>query len=128
MSRIRFTIRKGSDVQITSWQDEVVRSGTVHTAVAAITKLREEHGPDAAIGIEREGDSRIPTPMPLFRYQVFVKDGMMPVTDEDGTAARKLTNATVTSRPFYEHEREKVLSEIRERFPDAQITEVKVDG
>lgn len=121
MNKFRFHIA-GHDP--TPWEIEHVRSGAgVHTAVQKITELRRLY-PDAAITIEREGEEKTQK-SPMFRYDIYVKDGLMPVQDDDGIHLRQV-KGRIQTRPFYEREREMVLTEIRERFPDAQLQEVKV--
>ena len=110
----------------TAWEPEHVRSGTqhVHSAVARVTELRRLY-PNAAIRIEREGEDRARRILPTFRFEVYVREGEITVSDDEGKHTRKLHDATILSRPFYESEREAVLGELKAQFPDAQITEVQ---
>ena len=123
---IRFAITQlGAEPFFTDWVEEPVKHGTgPQTAVVAMTELRQRY-PDAAIRIERT--TVIPKPeRQLFRYDVFVRDGYQAVIDKGGERAVHIVNTTVHSRPFQEPERESVVAELREKFPDAKLTEVRL--
>lgn len=109
----------------TSWESETTQHG--HSAIAAIraNQLRTRY-PDAALIIERKNNDRTPNPMELYRYQIFVRQGSIQVKDDFGEHTRVVKDSTLLSRPFYEYQRETVLAEIKERFPDAILTEVKI--
>ena len=121
MVRFAVTNAQGQQLELTDWLDEISPA----VATSAVMSLRRHHGNDARIAVERQGIPEFGTP-PTFRYDIFVKEGKMPVIDEDGTAIRTVLNTTLQSRPFQAAEREKVLAAIREQFPDAVLTEVKV--
>lgn len=123
---IRFHVEQsGQESTVTEWCDEPVTHGAgPQTAVVEMTKLRQLY-PDAAIRIERA--TIIPkTSQQMFRYDVFVRDGFQEVIDSDGRRVVHLVNTTIHSRPFQEAERESVVAELREKFPDAKLTEVKL--
>lgn len=124
---IRFKIVQPDQEPIFSeWKDEPFKHGpqNVPTATALIGELRQQY-PDAAISIERTTVIPIP-PWQMFRYDIFVRDGQQTVIDRDGERSVHLINATIQSRPFQEAEREAVIAEIRKKFPDAKLTEVKL--
>lgn len=108
MSRVRFHI---AGAPSTEWEEEQIMSGLkgVPTAVARVTELRRLY-PDAAISVEREGDSRKPNRIPMWRYKIKVKDDVH------------------YSRPLVESEKDKALTEIREMFPKAEISEEQING
>ena len=129
MSRFRLRLLHGTDaVEFTDWEDEHLthRQQGGLTAAGRVQELRRKY-PDAAISIEREGRTPIPTPE-LFRFNVHVRSGKVLVIDEDGTHERNLTNAHLQSRPFQASERESVIAGIRAQFPDANISEVRIKG
>lgn len=102
---IRFRIAD----ECSEWEPELVRtraSGEVPTAVRRITELRRRN-PEAAIAIERRGDSRSPNPSPYVRFRI-----------KNGEELRY-------SRMVHLDEKEEILEQIRESFPKAEITEVK---
>jgi hypothetical protein len=110
--------------QPTEWAEEVIRHGVGElTAVKIMSQLRADH-PNAAIRIERRGDVKIQKPK-LFRYKIFVKSGTAQVTpnSENPSGVIELKNAMLQSRSFQEFEREQVLAELKEKFPDATLTE-----
>jgi hypothetical protein len=122
---IRFKVQQGDSATLTPWIEEVVKHGAgPQTAVVEVGKLRQQY-PDAAISIERA--TVIPKPeRQMFRYDIFVRDGFIKVIDEDGEHIVHVANTTVQSRPFQEAEREAVITELKEKFPDAQLTEVRL--
>ena len=105
MNRFRFYI---TDHGYTDWEMEHVKCGTgaPHSAPARLTELRREY-PEAAISIEREGDSRKPNVLNKFRYQIKTNDEIR------------------YSRLINEDERNERLREIQGMFPKAEITEVR---
>lgn len=122
MPQIRFHI----DGQPPSeWLEETIlnRQQGQPTAVVAMGELRGKF-PSAAIRIERRGDIHTPNPVPLFRYNITVREGRIQVKDNDGVHSRKLKDSLLQSRPFHAGERDKVLAEIKAQFPDAVLTEV----
>ncbi len=125
MSQIRFHITQGDgDITTTDWEEELIRVGIDQTAVMLVSRLRTQY-PEAAIAIERRGDVRIPRQEKMFRYKIFVKKGVAQVTPnpENPMGIIELKNTTLQSRSFQESEREKVLADIKERFPKAVLTE-----
>lgn len=113
----------------TPWGPEYVRNratGQVPTAVQRITELRKLH-PDAAIAIERRGDSRPEKPA-MFRFSIYVRSGSMPVNDPNGVngiSMAQLEKQTLFSRPFTEAERDSVRKQIYDQFPNAQLIEMR---
>lgn len=122
---IRFHVQQGEETVTTEWVEESVKHGNgPKTAVTEVEKLRQLY-PDAAISIERA--TVIPkSSRQMFRYDVFVRDGFQKVIDNDGERMVHIVNTTVHSRPFQEAERESVIAQLREKFPDAKLTEVKL--
>lgn len=108
---IRFKILTGDDVTLTPWEDELVRVGTgVHTAVARITELRQQHGKDARISIERttsleERDRR------QVRFKIAMAD-----------------NETRYSATFLIAEQETRLAAMQEKFPSAEVIAEVIGG
>lgn len=108
---IRFKIINGdNDPVFTEWAEELLRSGVAHTAVEQMTELRKIHGRTAAISIERT--TIIPEPD---RTQVRFK------IDEGEDKVRY-------SIPFPMAEKEQRLVEMKEKYPDATITEDLING
>jgi len=123
---IRFHIEKGSESITTPWIEEPVKAGTAgHTAVAEMIKLREQHGPEAKIRIERTTPLKDPHRQ-RFRYNIFVPEAWMKVIDAKGEHSVHIVNTTLQSRPFQEAEREKILTELNEKFPQGKLTEVRL--
>jgi len=121
LSQIRFHV---VGVKSTEWVGESIRHGVGElTAVKIMNQLRADH-PDGAIRIERRGDVKIQKPK-LFRYKIFVKSGTAQVTPnpENPSGVIELKNAMLQSRSFQESERDQVLAELKEKFPDAVLTE-----
>lgn len=116
--------------EFTPWEPEIVRSramGQTPTAVQRITELRRKH-PEAAIAIERRGDSR-PEKPPMSRFSIYVRSGSMPVYDPNGIngiSIVQIDKQTLFSRPFTEGERDSVRMQIYEQFPNAQLIEMRV--
>lgn len=115
--------------EFTPWETETVRNramGQTPTAVQRITELRRQH-PEAAIAIERRGDSK-PEKPPMFRFSIYVRSGSMPVHDPNGVngiSIVQLDKQTLFSRPFTEGERDSVRMQIYEQFPNAQLIEMR---
>jgi hypothetical protein len=126
MSQFRFHIQAGPEMVTTPWEDETVKVGHGTTAGERITALRAQYGPQARISVERLGDNRVPNILPMFRYKIYIPSGVVPVNTPEGVEFRAVKNLTLQSNPFYEPEREKVVAEIREKFPKAILTEEKV--
>src|SRR6185436_14508157 len=110
--KVRFKIEEGESIQYSDWVDESIRhrEAGMLTAAVEIEKLRVLY-PNARISVERDRLTPLPQPK-LFRYDIFVRDGSILVVDEEGTHQRKLTNATLQSRPFQESEEPAVLLQI----------------
>lgn len=100
---IRFHVKTKDATITTEWQDEPITHGAgPQTAVVAMTELRREH-PDAAISIERT--TVIPKP-------------------EQNQARFKIrlpNNETRYSKVVNESEADKLLAELREKFPKAEV-------
>lgn len=105
MNKFRFHIEGHG---ATEWEDELVRHGVgvPHTAPERMTQLRRKY-PRSAIRIEREGEDRAPNVLSQFRFRI-----------KDGEDLRY-------SRAIQENEKSERLKEIREMYPQAEITEVK---
>lgn len=114
---IRFYV---NDEPVTDWLEE----GDRLVAVDQVTRLRREHGPEARIRVER--DNTIQPRPSLFRYDIFVPEGVMMVVDDDGTRTHTLNNVTLQSRTFQATERDAVLADLQAKFPKATLTEVKL--
>ena len=108
MSQLRFHISKGNKVTTTNWEPETVKVGPGSTAAARATALRAEHGPEAAIMIERRGDDRTPNPLNQFRCRIKVGDILY------------------YSRVYGEREREAIMAVIKNDYPKAEISEEQI--
>lgn len=117
---IRFHITSDEGAMVTDWMEETDR--TVPTEKVAA--LRKEHGPEAAIRIER--DHTVSPKPELFRFDIFVREGTILVSDADGIHPRSVDGLKLQSRAFQANERETVRAELTEKFPKAVLTEVKV--
>lgn len=116
--RFHVTDAEGKKLETTDWAEELTRD----VPVSMVTDLRKTYGPEAQIMIER--DTVVLNPKPkTFRFDIAVKSGTVMVVDEDGLNPRDVSGLTLHSRPFQEVEREKILAELREKFPKATITE-----
>lgn len=103
---IRFSITQGDNDPIqTEWEDEPLRTGSVHTAVQRISELRQAYGRSAEISIERT--TAIPEPdRTQVRFKIDMGD-----------------NKVGYSKPFPIAEKESRLAEMKEKYPKASITE-----
>jgi hypothetical protein len=102
MNQIRFTAVEGKKlVGQTEWLDEFGPKD----APAALAEFRAKLGGNYAYMIERRGDSKIPNKIQLYRCHIKVGDNVY------------------YSRVFNETERDAVMGQIREEFPQAQLTE-----
>lgn len=107
---IRFSIKQGdAEPILTEWENEPSRAGSVHTAVARMTELRQTYGSDARISIERttviaESDRR------QVRFKIVTK------------------KSTHYSLPFPIAERDGRMAEMRDKHRKATITEEVIGG
>lgn len=118
--RIRFHVKdaEGNALETTDWAEEHSRD----VAVSMVTDLRKAHGPEAHITVER--DQVILNPKPkTYRFDIAVKSGTVMVVDGDGLNPRDVSGLTLHSRPFQKFERDKILAELKEKFPKAVIIE-----
>lgn len=116
--KVRFHIHKDGLLETTEWAEEHTRD----VAVSMVNDLRRLYGPEARISVER--DRIISNPKPkMFRFDITVKSGTVMIVDGDGQSPRDVSGMTLHSRPFQEFEREKVLAEVKEKFPKAVIME-----
>ena len=118
---IRFHVVTDGETITTAWRDETDRLAVVE----AVQALRREHGQEAAISTERDHTVDIPKPK-RFRYNIFVKEGVLMVKDDDGVQPREIHGVKVQSRAYLESERDEVLAELRQKFPKATFMEVEV--
>lgn len=89
----------------TDWEEESVQHGVGGlTAVTRVTQFRKDY-PDAAITIERRGDSRVPNQSPMVRFKIRVGE------------------TTYYSVPVPEDRKEQARAELKETFPRAEIVE-----
>lgn len=117
--KVRFHVHKdGQLVETTDWAEEHTRD----VAVSMVKDLRAAHGPEAAISVER--DQAVVNPKPkTYRFEVKARTGSMLVVDEEGKHARSIGGLTLQSRPLQAGEKEQVLAELKEKFPEAVIVE-----
>lgn len=114
--RFHVTDAAGDLLETTDWAEEHSRD----VAMNMVNDLRNAHGPEARIKVERNQAVLNPKPK-TFRFDITVKSGTVMVVDEDGQHARDVSGLTLHSRPFQEFEREKVLAEVQEKFPKAIV-------
>lgn len=120
--KLRFKVQDTDSVQFTDWIEESIRhrQAGIPTATSEMERLREQY-PRAVISIERDYVVVPPKPK-LFRYEIFVPEGLIQIIDKDGSRSVKLTNHTLQSRPFQESEQESVQAEVIGVWPNAQLT------
>ena len=116
--RFHVTDAEGKALETTDWAEELSRDVPVNM----VADLRTTYGPEARIIIERNALILNPKPK-TFRFDIAVKSGTAMIVDDDGLNPRDVSGLTLHSRPFQEVEREKILAELREKFPKATITE-----
>lgn len=116
--RFHVTDTDGNALETTDWAEENSRD----VPVSMVTDLRTTYGPEARIVIERNAIILNPKPK-TFRFDIKVRSGTVTVVDDDGTNPRDVSGLTLHSRPFQRFEQEKVLAELREKFPNATIIE-----
>lgn len=118
--KVRFHVLNAASnvIETTEWAEEHTRE----IAVSMVKDLRNAHGSEARIMVER--DQAVVNPKPkTFRFDITVKSGTVMVVDEEGQHPADVSGLTLHSRPFQEFEREKVLAEVKEKFPKAIIIE-----
>jgi hypothetical protein len=125
MNQIQFSAFDGDELIV---QSEWLPENHPTDAPTALAEFSKDHPDGYSYRIEHKGDSKTPNLTPLFRYNIFVRSGSVPVVDDDGMSQRQVQNATLKSRSFYEWEREKVLAEIHKMWPNAELTEEKING
>lgn len=99
---IRFVITKGDEVQLTPWINEPVKHGTT-TAADEVAKLRQEHGAEALIKIERRTVIE-PLPREQIRFKI-----------QDGTSL-------YYSKQVHLSEQDMLEEELKQKFPKAVLT------
>ena len=110
MNQIRFSVYDGDNlVHQTGWTPESTRTD----ALTALTDIRKRMGGNYAYRIERTGDSKIPNPITMYRYQIKVGEDFY------------------YSKLFTESERDEAFTQIKEqfseeKFPGRQITEAVI--
>lgn len=104
-NQIRFNVLDGDKlIHQSEWVKETGRLD----AVNFLSDVRKRMGGNYAYRIERTGDSKIPNPVTMYRYQIKV--------DED----------VYYSKLFAEAEKDEGFAKIKELYPKAEITEVQV--
>ncbi len=105
MNLIRFSVYDGNHlIHQTDWSPESLRTD----ALELLTDVRKRMGGNYAYRIDRTGDSKIPNPVTMYRYQIKVGDDIY------------------FSKLFTEAEKESGLVRINELHPKSEITEVQV--
>jgi hypothetical protein len=121
--KIRFHIRDENNelLETTEWAEELHRE----IAPTIVKGLRDRYGPQVFISTERDRTYVAPKPK-KFRLNIVVKTGKMLVSDEEGVHTRDVSGMVLQTIPFPESERERMIAEAKEKFPDAVIQEVAV--
>lgn len=104
MNQVRFHVYDGENLIHTSdWADESTRVD----AGNALAEVRQRMGGNFAYRIERTGDSKTPNHVPMTRFKIKVGESLL---------YSKILNET---------ERESALKDIKDKFPNAEIEELK---